>query len=331
MGKGRSLTCDERTSISSYKECGLSNREIAKKINRSATVIDNYLKNSENYGKNYKSGGNSKLSTRQKSHILLSAARGKVNAAEIVDNLCLPVTSRRVQQILKGSQMFHWEKRQKKPALSKGHKVARLAFARKHMDWKEKWAKVIFSDEKKFNLDGPDGAQYYWHDLRKVPEISMSRNFGGGSLMTWAAFSFNGKASLRFISTKSNSEDYTKLLEDVLCNFGHQFHQNGYIFQHDNAPIHRSRHTIQWFKSNNIEVMDWPARSPDLNPMENLWGILSRAVYKNGKQFSSINELKSEILLEWLNIPKKTLQNLVSSMEQRIFELILKAGGATKY
>ena len=45
---------------------------------------------------------------------------------------------------------------------------------------------VIFTDEKKFNLDGPDGFKYYWHDLRPEPEWFSKRAFGGGSLMVWA-------------------------------------------------------------------------------------------------------------------------------------------------
>jgi len=42
---------------------------------------------------------------------------------------------------------------------------------------------VIFSDEKKFNLDGPDGCDSYWHDLRKEHLVKPRRNFGGGSVM----------------------------------------------------------------------------------------------------------------------------------------------------
>ncbi|KAI8120489.1 Transposable element Tc3 transposase [Lucilia cuprina] len=64
------------------------------------------------------------------------------------------------------------------------------------MDFGDKWEKVLFSDEKKFNLDGPDGFQYYWHDLQKDKEVRMSRNFGGGSLMIWGGFSIKGKLPL---------------------------------------------------------------------------------------------------------------------------------------
>jgi len=45
--------------------------------------------------------------------------------------------------------------------------------------------------------------------------------------------------------------------------------------------------------------MDWPACSPDLNSIENVWGILSHAVYRGGRKFESASELRTEILLQW--------------------------------
>jgi hypothetical protein len=71
---------------------------------------------------------------------------------------------------------------------------------------------VIFSDEKKWNLDGPDGQRSYWHDLRKEPLIFSKRNFGGGSVMTWAAFSGYGKVGLALTSSKMNSADYQQVV-----------------------------------------------------------------------------------------------------------------------
>jgi hypothetical protein len=56
------------------------------------------------------------------------------------------------------------------------------------------WSDVVFSDEKKFNLDGPDGFQHYWHDLRGEVRFLSKRKFGGGFLMVWAAFGLHGKS-----------------------------------------------------------------------------------------------------------------------------------------
>jgi hypothetical protein len=65
------------------------------------------------------------------------------------------------------------------PPLTEQHKAKRLDFAKMHMGWSDKdWEKVIFSDEKKWNLDGPDGNSYYWHDMRKSPGIFSQRQQG---------------------------------------------------------------------------------------------------------------------------------------------------------
>ncbi len=53
---------------------------------------------------------------------------------------------------------------------------------------------------------------------------------------------------------------------------------------------------------NNIRLLDWSALSPDLNPMENTWSILSRKIYENGKQYTSVNDLKTAIFNSWYEI-----------------------------
>ena len=77
--------------------------------------------------------------------------------------------------------------------------------------------------------------------------------------------------------------------------------------------------------------MKWPARSPDPNPIENLWGILSRAVYKNGKQYNNIKELEKAIRVEWSKIHITTLRKPICSMENRIPQAIQHNGGSTSY
>lgn len=185
------------------------------------------------------------------------------------------------------------ESYKKKPQLTVKHKSARLIFGKTHMVWTETWQRVIFSDEKKFNLDGPDGFSYYWHDLRANNPPKMSRNFGGGSVMIWGAFSYHGKLKLCFVPPKMNSEMYTEMLDDVLIEYLESKNEIEFIYQQDNASIHVSSKSKEFFSSRSISLMEWPARSPDLNPIENLWGIIARTVYTNGKQYSTVQELKT--------------------------------------
>ena len=67
-------------------------------------------------------------------------------------------------------------------------------------------------------------------------------------------------------------------------------------------------------KQKNIEVLDEPTKSPDLNPIENWWGILSRRVYKNKRQFEDEETLKSCIKQYWNEIPSETLRKLLDSI-----------------
>jgi len=80
-----------------------------------------------------------------------------------------------------------------------------------------------------------------------------------------------------------------------------------------------------------IPVKKWPARSPDLNPMETIWEILDCLLRKNN--ISSIAQLKSLIGQEWIALKKdrKLFQNLVNSMPKRVEELIKAKGGVIKY
>ncbi|KKO73530.1 transposable element tc3 transposase, partial [Vairimorpha ceranae] len=99
------------------------------------------------------------------------------------------------------------------------HKLKRFDFALDKILWTRQWHKVIFSDEKKFNLDGPDGFKYYWHHVNKE-EISYSKRIqDGGGIMVWASFCSSEQLILQIVSTKMNSTSYCKMLETPLLPF----------------------------------------------------------------------------------------------------------------
>ncbi|GBM78652.1 Transposable element Tc3 transposase [Araneus ventricosus] len=102
-------------------------------------------------------------------------------------------------------------------------------------------------------------------------------------------------------------------------------------YQHDNAPIHNSNATKNYLNSKNVTVLEWPPMSPALNPIENVWGIMSRKVYENGRQFYSVNALKTAIESAWYNLEPEILQILITSMEKRIYDVILKNGKTLNY
>uniref|UniRef100_A0A1I7XHA1 DDE_3 domain-containing protein n=1 Tax=Heterorhabditis bacteriophora TaxID=37862 RepID=A0A1I7XHA1_HETBA len=186
-------------------------------------------------------------------------------------------------------------------------------------------------DEKKFSLDGADTFTSYWRDLTKERRSFSTRNFGCGSLMEWAAFSSFGALELVLISTKTNSVGYKQVLENHLLPYYNRFPQKNFIFQQDNAAIHVSCSTKDWFRRRNIVLTDWPSRSPDRNPSENLWGILASQVYAHNRQLSSIEGLKKTVSEEWSKIDPTILKNLSTSMTERTFQMISGRGSCTDY
>jgi hypothetical protein len=131
-----------------------------------------------------------------------------------------------------------------------------MKWARERNRERTDWASVTFSDEKKFNLDGPDGLKYHWHGLREENESFFSRQNGGGSLMVWGAFSAKGKARLATLVDRQDFLAYQQTLTTHLLLFGDVVHDGHYTFQHDNASIHASASTNEFLSDLNVTVLD---------------------------------------------------------------------------
>ena len=117
---------------------------------------------------------------------------------------------------------------------------------------------VIFSVEKKFNLNSPDRLAYYWNDAMREGKVQMSRRKGGGSEMVWGAFSGKVRSELMVMRSMQGAKRYIMILEDSLLDFI-STHDDSVVFQQENASIYTARMTSNWFVENNITMMDWPA------------------------------------------------------------------------
>ncbi|CAF3429790.1 unnamed protein product, partial [Rotaria socialis] len=178
---------------------------------------------------------------------------------------------------------------------------------------------------------GPDGVSCYWHDLHKEEQIFSTSPLGGGSVMIWASFGWGGKSSICFVDGRMNAKGYREVLKKHLIDIDSCMDGSDWIFQQDNAPIHRAKVNLAWFKSKKINVLLWPSLPPDLNPIENLWGILAKKVYAGGKQFRTKEQLKTTLTKSWEEISIEQLRALVESMPERIFEVTKLNGAKTKY
>ena len=123
------------------------------------------------------------------------------------------------------------------------------------------------------------------------------------------------------------------LEEDLLGTLDYyEINKNHVYLLHDNDPKHRSKMTQEWLKSNEVKVIDWPAYSPDLNPIENMWHFVKCELAKYDEPPKGMLELWERVQHIWNNkINKDMCLRYINSMPERIQAVIKAKGGETKY
>lgn len=215
-----------------------------------------------------------------------------------------------------------------RPRLTPRHIDARLVFATELLQRGADLPRIIFTDEKKFNLDGPDGYRYlWWEQGRSLPEDTFSADsFGKRGVIVHLAFSRQGIVSCVRMHGSVTGSSYAELLQSRVFPAARARHRDGFIYQHDNAPAHASHLVRDLFDRDEIELLSWPALSPDLNPVENLWSIIAQRVYASEAAHANEDALWEAVFRETWHIERSLLRRLVDGIPARLCQLVRRGG-----
>lgn len=339
MAPKAQISLEKRSQIEILRKVGKTMRQIADIVGVSKGGVENTLKRLDQTKSNIdrkRSGRPKKTTANVDRRILMISKRNRFKTApeiraEINETLLNPVSVTLVKnRLMKNGYVGRVAV--KKPLLRPVNRRKRLAFAQKHKNWTiDQWKSVLWTDESKFELFGNKRRQYV---RRKQGErfksqcIAPTVKHGGGSVMLWGCFSYDGVGDLVKIDGIMRKEDYHRILQRSAIPSGIGLNGYGFTFQQDNDPKHTSKLCQNYLRSKEeegvLEVMEWPPQSPDLNPIELLWEELDRQARTMcpTSEKSMFDCLKAA----WDNLEAVKLQKLVERLP-RICAVIIKARG----
>ena len=277
---------------------------------------------------------------RQDRFLVLLSRRNRMSTARVLEIDFRRATTVHLSDQTVRNRLHEDDMRARRPArgpiLTAQHRVQRLNFAHEHQNWQLRhWRPVLFTDESRFTLSTNDKPARVW---RRQGERYANCNivevdrYGGGSVMVWAGISLDGRTDLYVFPrggiTAVRYRD--EVLEPIVRPYAGAIGDTFMLMQ-DNARAHTARVSTTFLDDEGINVMNWPARSPDLNPIEHAWDMLSRRIGQRQHPPESVQSLTDALVQEWQAIPHNDFRRIIRSMPRRCQECANARGGHTSY
>ncbi|GBO00182.1 Transposable element Tc1 transposase [Araneus ventricosus] len=168
--------------------------------------------------------------------------------------------------------------------------------------------------------------------LYRAPNIVERDHYRGGGLLAWAGIATNCRTDLYVFAGGSvtavryGDEILHPLVRPFIAAMG-----TDTIFMNDNSRPHRARLVRSYLESETIPQMAWPAKSPDLNPIEHVWDMLRRRIAGRSAPPGPLHELQQALLQEWVLLPQKATNYTIASMPRHCQACISAKGYRTRY
>jgi transposase len=243
---------------------------------------------------------------------------------EIEKQFGVPV-SRTTINIIRQQLRFKYRPPRHNQMLTSRHVAERIAFCEKMLSMKEISTKIHFSDESRVVL-GDDKGWIWYRAGEDNPNASVSSKKFPESLMVFAVIGVDFKSDLLVVQGTIDTDQYLQNIEQLafIEALDEKHGPFGWIFQQDGAPCHTSRKALDWLEESVDLIVDWPANSPDLSPIELLWAILKQLIKRIRPD--TIEDLKNALIAAWALIPQSSIDKLCEGFENRL-ELCLANGG----
>jgi transposase len=339
----RHLSSDELSRCVGMLEGGCTQTHVANVLGVSQSVVSRAWTRYHAVGTAVRrhAGGRQRATTpREDRFLVVQACRNRFGSAQTLRSDLLNATGTNVCIQTIRNRLHDVNLRARRPCirvpLTQEHRRRRLAWAQNHVNWTvADWTPVLFSDESRFCLDHIDGRARVWRrpgDRYQDACIVQHDRYGGGSLMVWGGISMAGRTDLLVLQQGSmTAQRYRDEVIDVHVRPYAGAIGDDFILMDDNAPPHRARIVQQYLEQETIVRMEWPARSPDCNPIEHLWDVLQLAVARRPQQPRSLRELENALVAEWNAVSQIQIQRLIRSMRRRCQAVIAARGSHTRY
>ena len=244
-------------------------------------------------------------------------------------------TTRTIQNTLHRQGLNAYRMR-RKPRLTRAQREARLEWA---LEYSKKppnfWDTVIFSDETSIHVHEAMRGKFVWRFPGEDLEPGMvqeTTKFGGSKLQVWGCLTAQGIGYACSLPEGLDADTYVGILEEELMKTINLYFKgrSGVIFQQDGASTRTARVVKDHFKGQKYTVLPWPAHSPDLSPIENLWSDLKKRLVERHPEMTKKN-IWDVVNAEWENTPKEFCATLLQSMPNRLQAVIKAHGGHTEY